>query len=91
MDGRVVDGKRFRSLREQAGLHRTELAGLIGCSGGHLKNVETAADRDFVARNQLSAVLAHRAARVFAQRLGYPVGLDDFTDLAAPTVDDEAA
>jgi len=84
MDGQVIDGKRYRNLREQAGLHRTELAGLIGCSAGHLKNVEIGVvGSAFAARNQLSAVLSHRSARVFTQRLGYPVSVSDFTVAAA--------
>lgn len=92
MDRQVIDGKRYRSLREQAGLHRTELANLIGCSVGHLKNVEIGvAGSAFAARNQLSAVLRHRSARVFTQKLGYPVTVDDFTVAAAATSDGAAA
>lgn len=91
MDGREVDGKRYRSLREQAGLHRTEMAAAIGCSSGHLKNVETASDREFVARNQLSAVLVHRSARIFTIHLCRVVDIDEFTRPVAAAADDEAA
>ncbi len=86
MDGRTIHGDRLKNLREQAGLHRRELAELIGCSEGHLKNVENAptqrADRNgrpASVHHQLSAVLAHRARTVLSQRLGHEIALDDFS------------
>lgn len=86
MDGRTIHGDRLKHLREQAGLHRRELAELIGCSEGHLKNVENAprqrADRTgrpAILHHQLSAVLAHRARTILSKRLGYDITLDDFS------------
>lgn len=68
------------------------MARAIGCSSGHLKNVETAADRGFAARNQLSAVLVHRSARIFTIHLGRPVSIDEFTHASGVTAaDGEAA
>lgn len=68
------------------------MATLIGCSVGHLKNVEIGvAGSAFAARNQLSAVLLHRSARVFTQKLGHPVGVADFTTTIAATSEGVAA
>lgn len=79
MDGRKVHGKQLRLLREQAGLHRRELADAVGCSAGHLKNIEIETDAD---RNQPSAVLVHRILRVLAPQLGRVIDLDEFSSPA---------
>lgn len=84
MDGRLVNGKRFRLLREQAGLHRDELAELIGCSRGHIRNIETSG---VSRRHQPSAVLVYRFRGICAERLDREVSLDEFSD----EVDTEAA
>lgn len=94
MDGRVVHGKRLRALREQAGLHRRELAAAIGCSVGHLKNVEIETGRNphnpTSTGDQLSGVLVHRAVRVLTAHLGRAVDIAEFTTPTSPS-DAEAA
>lgn len=78
MDGLLVVGTRFRQLREEAGVHRSEMASLLDCSPGHVKNVETARD-DQQGRHQFSAPKVHRARRILAARLGRDVALEEFT------------
>lgn len=75
----MVHGKQLRLLREQAGLHRGDLAANVGCSVGHLKNIELETDKD---RNQPSAVLVQRILRVLAAHLGRPVDVDEFSTTA---------
>lgn len=65
-------GRDLRSLREEAGLYRYELAELIKCKPGYLRNVECAYDEP-------SAVVAHRLTRVLTERLGRVITLDDFS------------
>lgn len=80
MRNTIVQGRRLRLLREQAGLHRRELAEKIGCSTGHLKNVEiergASGDRP---GDQLSAVLVYRAARELSRALEREVTIEEFT------------
>lgn len=85
MDGLLVDGPRFRRLREQAGVHRREMATLLDCSPGHVRNVETArvtAEGSLEQRkkHQLSAPKVYRARRIFSAHLGREVALEEFTD-----------
>lgn len=72
MKGRHVSGEQLRNLREQAGLRTAELAASVGCSQGHLKNIEGSND-------QPSAVLVHRIARELSHALSREVSLDEFT------------
>lgn len=90
MDGRRIDGKLLKLLREQAGLEREQLAALIGCSAGHLKNVETAIGDRAKARHQLSAVKVYRALRALAVALGRPVALDEISPAMTDTSQDAA-
>jgi transcriptional regulator with XRE-family HTH domain len=77
MKERVVNGRQLRLLRERAGMHRRDLAEAIGCSTGHLKNVEIEAGGPGV--NQLSSVLAWRTVNALSTALGRPVGIEEFT------------
>jgi transcriptional regulator with XRE-family HTH domain len=91
MEGRKVHGRQLKLLREQAGLHRRELATAIDCSVGHLKNVELEVGRDAKKPesigHQLSAPKVYRARRVLSEHLGRDVSIDEFTTL----ISDQAA
>jgi predicted transcriptional regulator len=73
MDGRKIRGRDLKALREEAGLSRSQLAVLIQCSEGHLRNME-------MWGYEPSTVLAHRLRRQLSKALERPVSLDDFTD-----------
>lgn len=79
MQGRTVQGRKLRQLREQADLRVRELAELVGCSPGHLKNIESATDDDRVKANQPSGILVHRLLRVLGTRLGRVLSIEDVT------------
>lgn len=66
-------GRDLRSLREQAGMRRNQLAELVGCKPDYLRNIEGSVD-------QPSAVVAYRLARALSKALEREVGLDDFSD-----------
>lgn len=82
MKEHLVSGRRLRLLRERAGLHRRDLAAAIGCSVGHLKNVEIEAGGATV--HQLSNVLAWRAVDALSKSLGREVSIDEFTTPTEP-------
>lgn len=76
MDGRFIIGGQVRALREQAGLHRREVAAALGCSEGHWKNIEI---ETVPGRNQPSAVLTHRFLRLVSTALDRPVSIDEIS------------
>lgn len=73
MDGRKIRGRDLKALREEAGLSRSQLAVLIQCSEGHLRNLE-------MWGYEPSAVMAHRLRRQLSKALERNITLDDFTD-----------
>lgn len=80
MRGRHFSGHAFRSLRERSGLRARDLAPLVGCSHGHIRNIESSGD-------QPSDLLVHRFIRVLTEHLGSEVTVDD---LSTPVVEDAA-
>jgi transcriptional regulator with XRE-family HTH domain len=87
MRGRTVNGARLQLLREEADLHRTRLAEELGCSPGHLKNVELCTPPG--SPSQLSGQLVFRTAKILSAALDREVPIDEFTDLTG--VEDERA
>lgn len=65
-------GRDLRSLREQAGLFRHQLAERVGSKPDYLRNIENGCD-------QPSAVVANRLARELTIELGRLITLDDFS------------
>ncbi len=84
MDGRKVRGRDLKALREEAGLSRAQLAVLIECSEGHLRNLE-------MWGYEPSTVMAHRLRKCLGKALERTVTLDDFTDEKGDASNGEAA
>lgn len=76
MIGRLVKGAWLQALREEADIPREELARLIDCSPGHIRNVETTKDPR---RHQLSGPKVHRIRRAIGERLGREIHIDELT------------
>lgn len=62
MEGRHVDGRAIRTLREKQGLFKTELAKKAGISVRYLKDIEGLVGRPNEPTRQPSAVVATRIA-----------------------------
>jgi transcriptional regulator with XRE-family HTH domain len=73
----MVVGGKLRLLREEADLTRAKMATLIGCSDGHLRNVES--NRNNIARHQLNGAKVFRISRILTRRLHREVNIDEFT------------
>jgi transcriptional regulator with XRE-family HTH domain len=73
----MVVGGKLRLLREEADLDRAKMATLIGCSEGHLRNVES--NRNDIARHQLDGRKVFRISRILTRRLEREVSIDEFT------------
>lgn len=72
MRGRRVEGHKLRALRLRALLRPRELAHTVGCSVGHLRNIETSDD-------QPSDLLAHRIAHALSTALGHEITVEEFS------------
>lgn len=72
MQGRDLNGRQLRALRQQAGLRADQLADLVGCKKSYLGNIEKGPD-------QPSAVLIYRFARALSATLGRTVDIDEFS------------
>lgn len=81
-DGRRVAGKRLKSLRVQAGMNLRQFADAIGCSWGHVCNVESATD-DHKKHHQLSGPKVYLALGVLSKALGRKVDISEITEFPA--------
>jgi len=77
MRDRQIIGFRLRTLRERAGLRPAVLAQMVGCSEGHLRNIEGG-------RDQPGGILTWALAKAL------DVEIDAFTELNEPVPDVES-
>lgn len=87
MEGRRIDGRQLRRLREQAGLRQTQLAKAVGCSAGHIRNMETVKPRagdPKRGRHQPSPALVNLLLRELTTGLGRAVTVDEISAAESP-------